>query len=62
MYPYVIQDLASVQNADRVQQADQTRLCRQVRAARSPRPRIVAGKGFQWLSVWFARQRGARPV
>lgn len=60
MHPYMIQDLARVQIANQLGHDEQARPGRQVRVPRSPRRRLVAAKGFQWLSPWFSRQRGPR--
>ncbi len=59
MNPYLIQQLASLQIADRLQQAERARLSSQVRATRSPR-RLVAGRRLQWRGPWFASPRGPR--
>ncbi|MDN5767606.1 MAG: hypothetical protein L0H96_05640 [Humibacillus sp.] len=59
MHPYLIQQAASFQIADRIAQAEQSRLGRQVREARSPR-RLVTGRRLQWLTPWFSSPRGPR--
>jgi hypothetical protein len=60
MHSHMIQELARVQLADQLLQAERSRLVRQVREARSPRPRLVAGRRFQWPNPWFPRPRGPR--
>jgi len=55
MHPYITQELARVQLADRLRQAEHARLCRQVRTPRGPRRRLEAGWRFEWLSPWFSR-------
>ncbi|MDN5765549.1 MAG: hypothetical protein L0H96_06770 [Humibacillus sp.] len=59
MNPYLIQQAASFQIADRIQQAEQSRLARQVRAARRP-ARLAARPRLQWLTPWFSSPHGPR--
>lgn len=59
MNAYLIQQLASLQIADRLQQAERARLSSRARATRGPR-RLVAGHRLQWRGPWFASPRGPR--
>lgn len=54
MNPYLSQDVARFQIAERLRQAEQARLCRQVRTTRAPRRLRVSGWKAQWLSPWLA--------